>query len=69
MSAGGQNRPLPHCNMAVCFTSINRHKRERNLPVPMTSEAFSRYAAATLAPSKGLPTVPNSLPIVTWETA
>jgi hypothetical protein len=27
LTGSGQNRQLPHCNMAVCFTSINRHNR------------------------------------------
>jgi hypothetical protein len=39
------------------------------LSVPMTSQRFSGYATAPLAPSKGLPAVPNMRPMVAGWTA
>jgi hypothetical protein len=61
----GQKRRLPHRNLAVRFTSINRHT-SRVLAVPPSDGAFSFYVAATFfASSKGLG---SSLEMVACDT-
>jgi hypothetical protein len=67
MSVQGQNRRLPHRNSNGRFTSDNGHYVANLLALP--TRPFGRYGAATLAPAKGLPAVPNMRPMVAGWTA
>jgi hypothetical protein len=67
-AADGIGEPIEA--IAGYFSSTHRTDLSRfHGTLPATSQRFSGYATAPLAPSKGLPTVPNSLPMVTCETA
>ena len=63
-TAWGADGRLPHCNMALCFTSVSITD-SRVLPVLPVAEPLSLYAPATLACSKGSGC---DLDIVAWLT-